>query len=67
MMCQEEVDELDPDGVYGYVTAPGEQRGDPTDNDEYIFVSVQDPLHLRQHAYSAQESNEMHEMGGANR
>ncbi len=30
-------DEIDPDGIYAYVTAPGQQRGDPKDKDHYAF------------------------------
>ncbi len=33
-------DEIDPEGRYSYVTAPGEQRGDPTDYDSYVFAGV---------------------------
>lgn len=32
--------ELDPNGVNGIVTAPGEQRGDPKDNDAYYTVTI---------------------------
>ncbi len=32
--------ELDPDGTFGYVTRPGEQRGDPRSNDTYFFTGV---------------------------
>lgn len=31
-------DEIDPDGVYSQVTAPGQQRGDDKDLDHYIFA-----------------------------
>ena len=31
-------DELDPDGVYGYVTAPGEQRGQTNNKDHFSFM-----------------------------
>lgn len=30
-------EELDPDGIYAHVTAPGQQRGDPKDKDHYAF------------------------------
>ena len=32
--------ELDPTGINGFVTGPGEQRGDPKDNDHYYTVSI---------------------------
>ena len=32
--------ELDPTGINGIVTAPGEQRGDPKDNDAYYTVTI---------------------------
>ena len=32
--------EQDPTGIYSYVTAPGEQRGDPKDNDAYYTVTI---------------------------
>lgn len=31
-------DEIDPDGVYARITAPGQQRGDPKELDHYIFA-----------------------------
>jgi opacity protein-like surface antigen len=33
-------DEIDPGGEYSHVTAPGQQRGDPTDYDSYVFAGV---------------------------
>lgn len=32
--------EIDPGGVHSYITKPGEQRGDPKDNDSYYTVTV---------------------------
>jgi len=32
--------EIDPAETYGYITAPGEQRGDPKDNDSYYTVTI---------------------------
>jgi hypothetical protein len=32
--------ELDPSGVNAVVTAPGEQRGDPKDNDAYYTITI---------------------------
>ena len=32
--------EIDPGGINGIVTAPGEQRGDPKDNDTYMFAII---------------------------
>jgi hypothetical protein len=31
---------VDPDGSYSNITAPGQQRGDPNDLDQYIFTGV---------------------------
>ena len=42
-------DEIDPEGIYSYVTAPGEQRGDYTDKDEYIFMQFSVHYTLGQH------------------
>ena len=42
-------DEIDPDGLYAHVTAPGNQRGDYTDKDEYIFVEFSVHWTLNQH------------------
>lgn len=30
--------ELDPDNTYGYITAPGQQRGDPRNKDQYFMI-----------------------------
>lgn len=32
--------DLDPDGSYSYITAPGQQRGDPLSKDSYMFTGV---------------------------
>jgi len=50
-------DELDPDEIYGHVTAPGEQRGDPTDKDEYIFIEF--TLHYVMGQHRAHPKNQM--------
>lgn len=39
-------DELDPSGVNAIVTAPGEQRGDPKDNDAYYTVTLRVSYYL---------------------
>ncbi|MBK6481607.1 MAG: hypothetical protein IPG01_00405 [Chitinophagaceae bacterium] len=32
-------DELDPEGIYDYITAPGQQRGD-SENDQYFMIQI---------------------------
>jgi hypothetical protein len=38
--------ELDPDQQFGYVTAPGEQRGDPNDKDQVLSMQISFSFHL---------------------
>lgn len=39
--------EGDPTNIYGYVTAPNEQRGDPKDNDAYYTITIRLSFYLK--------------------
>lgn len=39
--------EHDPTNIYGYITAPNEQRGDPKDNDAYYTITLRLAFYLK--------------------
>lgn len=39
--------ENDPTNIYGYITAPNQQRGDPKDNDAYYTISLRLAFYLK--------------------
>ncbi|BDS11719.1 DUF6089 family protein [Aureispira anguillae] len=39
--------EQDPQDIYGYITAPGAQRGDPKNNDAYYTIAVRFAIYLK--------------------
>lgn len=39
--------EQDPHNIYGYITAPGQQRGDPKDNDSYYSFTFRIAFYLK--------------------
>ncbi|MGH1337964.1 MAG: DUF6089 family protein [Aureispira sp.] len=39
--------EQDPDGLYSYISAPEEQRGNPNNNDSYYLISVRLAFYLK--------------------
>ncbi len=56
--------EIDPEGLYANVTAPGQQRGDPTDKDHYIYVGFSFNYILGQRHISKKEQMKCMKWGG---
>ena len=45
--------EQDNGEIFGYITAPGEQRGDPKDNDSYYTVSIRFSYYIKPGTFSS--------------
>lgn len=57
-------DEIDPEGIYSDVTAPGQQRGDPTDKDHFIYVGFSFNYVLNQRKVSKKDQMKCMKWGG---
>ncbi|WP_156039842.1 DUF6089 family protein [Aureispira sp. CCB-QB1] len=45
--------EHDPNNIYGYITAPNAQRGDPKDNDAYYTINIRLAFYLKKSRFLA--------------